>query len=537
MRTPSMSRTALLLTLLGCNKTEPTPTATPDPADTGSDAPHTMLIAPYLQSVDEHSAWVLWVTETGGESRVDYGTTEALGQTARGTLGADGKGLLHEVQLSGLSADTHYWYSVRTGGTRTPPVMFKTAPAPGEGGAFRIVAASDMQRDDAHPSKWAEVVQDGVIPYLQDDHAAELPDAAGLVLIAGDLVDNGWLVDDWTDDFFAGAAPLIAGVPVYPVLGNHEAGSPLYRRYFHLPENGSPGYEEQWWRTHHGNVRLIGLDSNAGALFDLQLEWLGQELDQACTDDTVEFLFVELHHPFLSEPWTPGETDYTGDVVLLLEEFSTRCGKPSAHLFGHTHAYSRGQSRDHDHLWINVASGGGALDRWGSADQADYDQFSVSQSEYGFVVIEVEPGAFSVKRLSMGTPEAPTAAQVSDEVRVVVGATGPDAPTAVSPVGGAELDTVLQASAFQHTGGGAHGASHWQVSADCAGFGAPVVDAWLQHENQFAGEDTQAGDDLTDHAPDALEAGDWCWRVRYRDQGLVWSDWSEAAEFRVGGPL
>ena len=51
--------------------------------------------------------------------------------------------------------------------------------------------------------------------------------------------------------------------PSIPVLGNHEVNSTYYFQYFHLPENGSAGYEEHWWYKDYGNVRFMGLDSNA----------------------------------------------------------------------------------------------------------------------------------------------------------------------------------------------------------------------------------------------------------------------------------
>jgi len=45
--------------------------------------------------------------------------------------------------------------------------------------------------------------------------------------------------------------------------------------------------------------------------------------------------------------------------------FSMECGKPSAHFYGHTHGYSRGESRDAEPSVVNVASAGGNIDYWG----------------------------------------------------------------------------------------------------------------------------------------------------------------------------
>lgn len=531
------ARVALLL-LVACAAPPADPGSSGDPdVPLGDTAPHEVLVAPYLQSFTPTSGWICWETADGEESVVEYGLTEALGAQARATATAWGHGMQHEVHLEGLTPDTVYWYLARTGATRSEPAHFRTPPAVGAGAPFRLVAMSDMQRDDARPLQWAQVVEQGVIPWVTGAYDADLPTAVGLVLIAGDLVDSGWMYDDWTTDFFPGAAPLSRSVPFYPVLGNHEGNSPAYFQYMHLPEDGTPGFEEHWWTTDYQNVRVVGLDSNEGYASTEQLEWLDEVLERTCTDDTIEFVFAELHHPYLSELWNPGELDWTGEVVARMEAFSTACGKPSVHFFGHTHGYSRGQSREHAHLWVNVGSAGGALDRWGADGQTDYEAFSNSQDAYGFVVVEAEPGAFTLRRLSLGTPEAPTEAVVTDELTVRLAARPPATPEAVGPVDrgvvGANLELV--ASSFSHPEGGAHGASWWQVSADCTALSAPVVDRWEQHENWYGGVDTRAGLPLDRLAVEALAPGVWCWRVRYRDRGLAWSAWSTPAAFVVEG--
>ena len=138
---------------------------------------------------------------------------------------------------------------------------------------------------------------------------------------------------------------------------------------------------------------MIGLDSNTGyGYFDYeaQLIWMETVLEDACYNDHIDFVFAQLHHPHKSELWTPGEHWYTGEVIERMESFSDECVKPSIHFFGHTHGYSRGQSLDHNHLWVNVATAGGAIDYWGEYPQADYDEFTVSQDEWGFVVVDLD---------------------------------------------------------------------------------------------------------------------------------------------------
>ena len=544
LSSPTRILLALLPLLVGCPTDEPAPE--PVVCDYQDEQAGELLVVPYLQSMSPTSVWILWETDTGRESRVDWGTDAELGSATCGGLIPLNPELpdasptqVHEVQLVGLSPVTTYHYRVSTGSLVGGVLRFRTPDEQAAEAPFRLVAMSDSQRDDSRPDEFREVVEDGVLAFTRDELGSAIEQELALILFAGDLVDNGWYHGEWVDDFFAPGADLFSQVPLYPVFGNHEGNSPHFLRYFHLPENGTPGYEEHWYFLDHGNLRLVGLDSNQGYRRPEQLEWLQATLDDACSDDGLDFVFAQLHHPHRSELWTPGNLDYTGEVIALLEAFSTDCGKPSIHFFGHTHGYSRGQSRDHAHVMVNVASAGGALDRWGEQPQEDYEEFSVSQDDYGFVLVEVEAGdapRFRLRRISRGTPETPRDNEVRDDLTVRKVNSPPATPFAVSTAGhdDCQAGILLVASPFADDDGDLHGAARWQVSADCDDFSEPLVDRWRQHGNQYLGVDTQAGDDLTDElVPELEEAGAFCWRVRYRDRGLGWSGWSEPEAFEV----
>ena len=537
------------LVLVACGGAEPEPsttTGTPSTAQVciGDDGgPTELLAAPRLQSVTTESAWILWDTPVGAEgSRVEYGPTAELGQVACGealALNPEGDpdlepSLVHEVGISGLEPGSIVHYRVVTGETASEVFHFKTAPDPADETSFRIVAMSDGQRDDAHPDKYEEVVHDGIIDHVHDTVGPDLAESVAFVAYPGDLVKNGWLYDDWAD-FFVDSGTLYSYVPIYPALGNHEAGTPHYFRSFRVPTDG---VDEHYYTVDYSNLRLVTLDSNNGWDGPEQLAWLDEVLARTCTDPTIDFLFAQLHHPALSELWTPGESGFSMDVVRRLEQFSTDCAKPSIHFFGHTHGYSRGQSRDHDHLWVNVASAGGALDRWGEHPQADYDPFVASQDTYGFVMVEVEAGdapRFTLSRISRGTPDAPVDNAVTDLLSVRLH----NQPPATPVDAGGTLDActgpaVLAIQPFDDPDGDAHQATHWQVAADCTSFDSPLVDRWVQRTNQFMGVDTQADDDLTDEAIPELAPGESaCWRARVRDTSLGWSDWTDPAAFTL----
>ncbi|MEK6478615.1 metallophosphoesterase family protein [Catalinimonas sp. 4WD22] len=516
------------------------------PALAQNNASSEITIKPYLQDATPHSIKVMWETSSGEESIVEWGTSPKLGKKTKGTAFpinyTDAR--VHEVALTELDRLTLYYYRVRTGKAVSDIYQFKTPPFARDEQAFQLVAMSDMQIDDGKPDKFAEIVQDGILTYLQNEFEGEVPENLALVMIPGDLVSDGGVYEQWRDHFFAPAQDLFSKVPVYPVPGNHERNSQYFFKYFSLPRNGSPEFDEHWWYKDHGNVRIIGLDSNEGYRNRTQLGWLENVLDQTRDNDSIDFVFAQLHHPHKSELWLDGEEDFTGEVVKKLEAFSTETGKPSIHFFGHTHGYSRGQSRDHKHLWINVATSGGNIDYWGEFAQQNYDEFTVTQDEYGFVMVEVDPNQgdpkFTVKRFSQGNENLERDNELRDSVTVWRFDKKPTAPQAISPKNESVnvFNILLKANAFSSDLASAeHGASHWQV-ATTEDFKEPVFDSWKQFEDWYAYQDLQKDDDLTDEKVRKLNEGTtYFWRVRYRDKNLNWSEWSAPASFTTEGQV
>ncbi len=489
-----------------------------------------LLVQPYLQDATPTSVWVQWETDSGEEAVVEWGLSPALGEETAGiSWPGVGESRMHAVELTGLPTDSDVHYRVRTGEALSPVYALHTDPADPEA-SLRFLAMSDMQRDWLHPDKFREVVEDGVIDFLVDDVGLDVGTALAFTLIPGDLVDNGNNISEWRNTFFEPGSELLAAVPTYPVPGNHENDADHFFRYFKLPENGAV-LEHSWWFD-RGNVRIVGLDSNSGYRTDAQLEWLEGVLDDAAGNPEIDFVFAQLHHPHRSELWLSGELSYTGDVIALLESFSTASGKPSAHFFGHTHGYSRGQSRDHSHVMVNVASAGGNVDYWGQYAQADYDAFAVTTDDYGFVLVDVTAGddpSFQIRRVSRGNIGSPRDNEVRDTLTVRRFPVPPDAPV-VTADGPPEC---LWLSGGPYSGR-AHGATQWQVGLDCS-FSETLVDQWLQHTNVYGGVDRQAGDDLTDVLITELPAEtELCARARYRDQDLAWSEWSEPLAFVTG---
>ena len=395
-------------------------------------------VKPYLQNAGPNSIVISWEYSNYDSSFLEWGKTTNLGNT----VGVSHEftnfpASLYSASVIGLEEKTKYFYRAISGSSVSNIYSFITPANTLQEESINIVVMSDMQRDGNNPSKFHEIVHDGIFEYIHAHYDSDISEGLDMIMVPGDLVGKGTNYNHWKDQFFAPAHPLFSFVPLYPVLGNHEMNSDFFFKYFDLPLNGTPGFEEHWWFKDNSNVRIIGLNSNSGYRIQKQLDWLDSLLYLTSTDSSIDFVFAQLHHPHKSEQWTPGNTDFTGEIVKLLENFTHSCGKPSVHFYGHTHGYSRGQSKDHTHLMVNVATSGGYIDYWGEWPQQDYEEYSISQDEWGYVFLEIEAGndpQFTLRRLSLGDDNIVKKNSIEDSVVIRLYNNPPSNPAGVFPL-------------------------------------------------------------------------------------------------------
>jgi len=206
---------------------------------------------------------VVGTVEYGPPGQLDHQVTEGEART------------LHELRLTGLQPGTSYAYRALWEGGATEAYEFKTAPPPGTRKWRLAVYGDSRSNPDMHRQVVAQIL-------------AAQPD---LVLHTGDLVADGRQLELWKPQFFDPLAPLMARIPLYPCLGNHEGNSEHYYRYFSLPNN------EAWFSFDYANAHLLCLDScqpfQEGTE---QYRWLEQDLQKAQADWIIAF----FHHPLFS---------------------------------------------------------------------------------------------------------------------------------------------------------------------------------------------------------------------------------------------
>ncbi len=456
-------------------------------------------VGPVLQSVGEGSAAVMFET-AGTAARVEFGAAPALGRAVAAERRV--RGIFHAT-MTGLAADSRYFYRVVTEQGAGALHSFRTAPARGTRKPFRFAVYSDCQQ---RPEVHRRIVDTSLVAPAAAAGTA-LCDAWALALVVGDVVQRGKIYDEYRERLFAPAEALFSEVPLYAAIGNHEEDAAFYFDYFNLPRNGTPGYEQHWYSFDHGNAHFIGLDTNEAYRLPVQLDWLDRDLLAAGTDPRTDVIFAFFHHPWKSELWVEGEEEYSGEIVRRLEAALVRHGKVGAYFFGHTHGYARGQSKDAPLYWVNVATAGGTIDHWGEYVQRPYPEFQMSFDDYGIVLVTVDGAGFSGTRLSFGSEAAPKEAEPMDTFALRRSDDAPEKPRLAVAAG------VLTASPY--AGAVPHLETEWEL---------PGETRWLRREKLYWNKDLNAGLSLTT-LPRPPQKGPA--RVRYRSERLVWSPWSE----------
>jgi len=234
---------------------------------------------------------------------------------------------------------------------------------------------------------------------------AMLADAPSLLLVAGDIVEGGSKATSATletelNQFQTVMAPLTsAGIPVYPVRGNHEddatddltAWNAVFTGTSALPSNGPSGEENLTYSFTKNNALFIGLDDYVN-IHRVNQTWL----DAQFSANTRPHVFVFGHEAAFKVRHDDCLDDYATERDTFWKSLSGAGAK--IYLCGHDHFFDLARIDDgdgntgNDLLQCLVGTGGGELFTQSSynGDNSTYTPVNMAyESEFGYLLVEI----------------------------------------------------------------------------------------------------------------------------------------------------
>lgn len=295
---------------------------TPMRADTTFD------LGPYLMHTTRETAIVKWRTKGETDGKVVYGQGDALDREAK----EDGLHSLHEVTLTGLSADTRYAYKVVSGGVESEVHHLYSAPLPEQG--IRFVVGSDSQgAPEILGPIVAQMAKFEPFLFLHIGDTVQSPD-----------MSNGY--DPFKTECYDAIRPLAHEIPFYVAIGNHEKESLVFYDLVSYPGLQTPARPtfESFYSFRYGNTFFLVINTNTlllsvGSLADFVRREAASEAARSAT-----WRIAVAHYPGYSDRSDNGACILDGYplsrnwLLPLLDENGFH-----AYLSGHAHIYERGQ--------------------------------------------------------------------------------------------------------------------------------------------------------------------------------------------------
>ncbi len=501
---------------------------------------------PFLQAQTPTSMTICWHDITSTGTKVKFGLDSNLNFETQGSNELLGDPYRwHTVKLTGLQADTRYFYRVLSGNTQSEIYSFRTLPNTSFTGKQRFIILSDTHASDT-------LMAGNVIRAARDKiislYGSDIENHIQGIIHSGDIVVSGSTLSQYTKQFFKPISALSTHIPTMVVAGNHEGENPYFYSYLKLsdqsafPEN--PALNEKIWQTQIGNSLFIGLNTNIIDEYgEIQANWLDTRLNTAEQDTSIDFVFVFFHHPPISELWIVGGTDYVKDRLLPVMKKYTKVQQIH---YGHTHAFERGTSNSEiPNSDIRIVCGGGSggpLDPWLEGEVKDYEDVHICISNYIFQILEIDIANKSYQNsvYSLGTLSNPKNSELIDFWYKKINQPKPETPVVqkVESIGSYFLFTT---STF--LGVDSIMSVEYQI-IDSTGVSPLVIDSIAHWKNVFGVDANNNPVDLNKginlyqfklNKANLNSAKNYQFRVRYRDHNLKWSEWSNFKRFSLLG--
>jgi acid phosphatase type 7 len=300
---------------------------------TASASASTLRIPPHVGLVSTDGFSLSCETEADAEVRVEVAPLGLDGRPGAWRAAGTSSGQRHVVRIAGLRAGERVRWRLIAGGQQLAEGASQAAP-PDEARTLDFLVYGD--------TRGGEQIE-------RDLTLSALAGAPAVALHTGDLVATGDDEDGWRR-FFEVEQALLAEVPLYLAIGNHELyrdpDATRVRRFLPLPIDADRTY----YSFRVGPARFVALDSNRPD--EAQTSWLASTLSEAAREPGRPHVFVFMHHPPFSTGGHCGSAMEQAAWVALFEQH-----RPTAVFAGHDHAYER---LERNGVRYFVTGGGGA---------------------------------------------------------------------------------------------------------------------------------------------------------------------------------
>jgi predicted phosphodiesterase len=319
-----------------------------------------ILMTPYLQAVTTSSVFVIVECDSKDTIWVDFGRTMAYGRTATDSIISETDAkvptYIHKIFLKGLKPNTGYYYQVRQGKIHSTGYNFHTAVEPGT--SFRLLWMADFRTNTSIHDKIAKLA------------AATYPQVS---IYGGDLCNSADYFS-WKKEFFrSDELDLIAKVPFFNAVGNHEGNGPNTTAFLQSPESASKS--QQYYSFEYGDLHVLVLNTE----IDLgpgspQYEFAKEDLANAATS----WKIVVSHAPAYC---AGGHGEDTSMIRMTKDLFEPN--HVDMVLSGHSHFYQHNLVNGIHHMVIGSA-GAPLYD----PEKASYTLVSVK--DYNWAILDVK---------------------------------------------------------------------------------------------------------------------------------------------------
>ena len=305
--------------------------------------PIEIIRGPYLQTGTPESVIIKWRTNVPTGSIVNYGTSL---NSLTNVLSDNTLKINHEILLSGLTANTTYFYEISdSGGIYVPKnseMFIKTSPLAETKQFVRAWILGDAGTANQNQLN----VRDRYYNYVAT--ATDAPNQTDMMLFLGDNAYNDGTDSEYQTAMFDVYSDMLKRSVAWSTLGNHDGHSATsstqsgpYYDIFSLPKSGeaggTPSGTEAYYSFDYANIHFIVLESHQLYQNSTQIDWCLSDI-QATTQDWIVAFF---HHPAYSKGSHNSDTEkqliaMRNNFLPILEENGV-----DLVLSGHSHSYER----------------------------------------------------------------------------------------------------------------------------------------------------------------------------------------------------